>query len=95
MASASVGQVHRAILKNGANEVAVKVVKKNFRSDFIGDVEGVSKLFKLITLLYPRIKQVGDPIGILNDIREYTLDELDLRNEVADHKKLKEIYEEK
>ncbi len=93
VASASVGQVHRATLADG-KDVAVKVVKKNFKDNFIRDVNSVSKLFKFITLLYPRIKQVGDPIGILNDIREYTLNELNLRNELEGHNILEKIYEE-
>jgi ubiquinone biosynthesis protein len=93
LASASVGQVHRARLKVGG-DVVIKAIKKNVRAQFIADVASLKRLFRLATFLYPKLRQVGDPVGILGDIEEYTLSELDLRHEVAGQKTLRAIYEQ-
>jgi ubiquinone biosynthesis protein len=91
-AAASVGQVYRAQLING-DTVVLKVIKRNFKKTFSKEVQKIRRLFKMFLFLYPPLKRVGDPIGILNDIEEYTLAELDLRNEVRGQKVLREIKE--
>jgi len=91
-ASASVGQVHRGVLKNG-DQVAIKIVKKDFVGDFRRDAERLLKFFRFILFFYPKLKKVADPIGIIEHIKEYTLEELDLRNEMKGQKVLKDIYE--
>jgi ubiquinone biosynthesis protein len=93
LASASVGQVHRARLKDGA-DVVIKAVKRDVRDEFGADVASLKRLFRLATFVYPKLRQVGDPVGILGDIEEYTLSELDLRHEVAGQKTLRTIYEQ-
>jgi ubiquinone biosynthesis protein len=93
LASASVGQVHRARLQDGG-DVVIKAIKKNVRAQFTADVASLKRLFRLATFLYPKLRQVGDPVGILGDIEEYTLSELDLRHEVAGQKTLRAIYEQ-
>ena len=93
LASASVGQVHCARLKTGET-VVIKAVKRDARAEFIADVASLKRLFRLATLAYPKLRRVGDPVGILNDIEEYTLSELDLRHEVAGQRTLRAIYDE-
>jgi len=93
LASASVGQVHRARLKNG-EPVVIKAIKRNVRSQFRADVASLKRLFRLTTFVYPKLRQVGDPVGILGDIEEYTLSELDLRHEVAGQHTLRSIYDQ-
>jgi ubiquinone biosynthesis protein len=93
LASASVGQVHRARLKTGES-VVIKAIKRNVRSQFSADVASLKRLFRLATFLYPKLRQVGDPVGILGDIEEYTLSELDLRHEVAGQQTLHAIYDQ-
>lgn len=90
LASASVGQVHRARL-HGGDEVVIKAIKRNVRAEFCADVASLRRLFRLATWVYPRLRQVGDPVGILGDIEEYTLSELDLRHEVNGQRTLREI----
>jgi len=92
LASASVGQVHRAKLVSG-EEVVIKAIKRNARANFKKDVTSLRQLFRLATLVYPPMKRAGDPVGILNDIEEYTLSELDLRNEVEGQRELRTIAE--
>jgi len=81
LASASVGQVHLGTLKDGT-QVVIKAVKKDVRKDFIADVSSIRRLFGFISFFYRKLKRVGNPEAILNDIEEYTLSELDLRKEV-------------
>jgi len=92
LASASVGQVHRAKLLDGSL-VVIKAIKREVREQFMADVENVRRLLCLCTALYPKLRKVGDPMGILDDIEEYTLSELDLRQEVRGQQTLKSIYE--
>lgn len=92
-AAASVGQVYKAKLITGEN-VVLKVIKRDFKKSFAKEVKKVRKLFNLILFLYPPLKRVGNPIGILNDIEEYTLAELDLKNEVNGQKILKGIKDQ-
>jgi ubiquinone biosynthesis protein len=93
LASASVGQVHRARLKTG-EDVVIKAIKRNVRAEFSADVASLKRLFRLAAFVYPKLRQVCDPVGILGDIEEYTLSELDLRHEVAGQKMLRAIYEQ-
>ena len=91
-ASASVGQVHRAVLVSG-EQVAVKIIKKQFRKGFERDVRSIMRFLRVMLFFYPKLRRVADPEGILNHIREYTVEELDLLNEIKGQKALKDIYE--
>lgn len=91
LGSASVGQVHKALLKNN-EEVVIKVIKKNYKKSFEKDVRAFRRLIKFIIFFYPKLAKVADPVGILEHIETYTLAELDLRNEIEHGKQLKEIY---
>jgi ubiquinone biosynthesis protein len=82
LASASVGQVHRAKLKDG-RDVVVKLIKGDFSAKFVRDVQSLKRLIRLAIFFYPKLQKVADPAGILEHIEEYTLAELDLRNEAA------------
>ncbi|HTY07862.1 MAG TPA: AarF/ABC1/UbiB kinase family protein [Candidatus Edwardsbacteria bacterium] len=90
LASASVGQVHRAVLDDGA-AVVVKLIKGDFAQRFVRDVRSVRRLADLAIFFYPKLAKVADPAGILAHIEEYTLAELDLRNEVANGEILRGI----
>ena len=89
--SASVGQVHKAQLTTG-QWVAIKVIKHDFAKSFERDVKKLNRLMRLAIFVYPKLAKVADPIGIIDYIREYTLAELDLRNEIKHGKILRDIY---
>ena len=93
LASASVGQVHRAWLKD-SSPVVIKAIKRDVRRQFIADVASLRNLFRLATFVYPPLRRVGDPVAILGDIEEYTLSELDLRHEVEGQQILRDLFEE-
>ena len=89
--SASVGQVHRAKLKTG-EDVVVKFIKKDFKKKFEKDVRSLRRFVKMIIFFYRKLAKVADPVGILEHIEEYTLAELDLRNEIKNGQVLRDIY---
>jgi len=91
LASASVGQVHRARLKDGG-DVIVKLIKKDCKNQFVRDVRSIKRLFKLAIMFYPKLQKVADPVGILENIEDYTLTELNLLNEIKGQEILKDIY---
>jgi ubiquinone biosynthesis protein len=93
LASASVGQVHRAQLTNGET-VVVKLIKRDFKAAFTRDVRSLRSMLRFILFFYPRLAKVADPMGILATIEQGTLDELDLRKEAAGQKILQQIITE-
>jgi len=93
-AAASIGQVHRGTLKDGS-EVVVKIIKAYFEKSFRKDVARMRRWLRIGLFLNPRLRKVGNPVGLLQHVEDYTLRELDLRNEIqgADllRKKAKEV----
>jgi ubiquinone biosynthesis protein len=79
--TASIGQVHSGILKNG-DKVIVKVIKENFKKRFLKDLRSLRRLIKIAIFFYPKLRKVFDPLSILNHIEQYTISELDLLNEI-------------
>lgn len=80
LATASVGQVYEAETISG-DRVVIKIIKSAFKKKFSADVGKLKRFFKIVLSLYPKLKSVGNPLGILEDIEIYTTAELDLRNE--------------
>lgn len=91
LASASVGQVHRAVTTNG-DEVVIKVIKGDFKKSFVRDVRSIKRLFQTVIFFYPKLRKVADPVGILEHIEDYTLNELNLLNELRGQDILRTIY---
>jgi len=90
LAAASVGQVHRARLKNG-EEVVVKIIKADHKKKFKKDVFRMKRWLKILILFSPKLRKVGNPIALLNHVEDYTLRELNLNNEIEGGHKLKQI----
>jgi len=93
LASASVGQVHRAQLAGG-EPVVIKLVKRDFVTAFARDVRSLRSLLRFVLFFYPRLAKVADPMGILDTIERGTLDELDLRKEAGGQEILRRIIRE-
>ncbi len=75
IASASVGQVHEAILKNGT-KVAVKVQRPGIRQVFATDIDLMYYLARLLEKHVPESKSFN-PAGIVDEFDKYTRKELD------------------
>ncbi len=81
-ATASVGQVHHATLVDG-REVVVKVLKAEHAQAFMRDLRSLRRLVGGALRFLPHLKRVFDPEQVLDHIEQYTVSELDLRNEIA------------
>ncbi|MBW2983564.1 AarF/ABC1/UbiB kinase family protein [Candidatus Woesearchaeota archaeon] len=79
VASASISQVHKAVLKN-KKTVAVKIRRPGVRSIMETDIEIMMQIAKLIEKYIPRLRRYN-PIAIVNEFHEWTKRELDLRKE--------------
>lgn len=93
LAAASVGQVHRATLKSG-EEVIIKFVKQANSKVFSKEVKRMRNWLKIIILFSPRLRKVGNPIALINHVADYTLRELDLRNEIKGAEELMKIQQD-
>lgn len=87
---ASIGQVHKAVLKNGSI-VAIKMINQNLEKKFLKDVRAFKRFISFITFFYPKLHKVADPLGVLEHIESYTLAELDLTTEIKHTQILKQI----
>ena len=81
IASASIGQVHAGRLNNG-DEVVIKIIKNDYIRTFQRDLRRMRRWIKIGLLVYPPLRRVGNPMGLLDHIEDYTMRELDLRNEI-------------
>ena len=79
LAAASLGQVHRAVLRTG-REVAVKVQRPNVREQVIGDLEALDELAPLLERFTSVTRSVDVP-RVLEEFRGTMLRELDYRQE--------------
>jgi len=93
LAAASVGQVHRAKLKNG-DEVVIKFVKQASADKFRKEVNRMRSWLRFFLIFSPRLRKVGNPMALLNHVADYTTRELDLRNEISGAKELADIQKE-
>ncbi len=75
VAAASIGQVHKAWLKNG-KKVAVKVKRPHIDKVFNSDIDILKRIAKILQHHYPELQQY-DVNGILKEFERYTKDELD------------------
>ncbi len=80
-ASASIGQVHRGTLLN-EKKVAIKLIKQNNREQFLHDLSRIESFMRFAIKIYPKLRKVFNPIEVLEYIKDYTLNELDLKKEV-------------
>ncbi len=81
LASASLGQVHRARLKNG-EEVVIKFLKEDNREPFRQQVAALQRLFRYLLFFVPSLERVADPQGVMRSVEETTLREMNLLAEM-------------
>ena len=89
-ASASIGQVHVATLDTG-EKVAIKVIKADFKSNFKRDIKRMRRWLRVALFFSPKLRKVGNPMALLKHVEDYTLRELDLRNEIKGSEELIQI----
>jgi predicted unusual protein kinase regulating ubiquinone biosynthesis (AarF/ABC1/UbiB family) len=87
IAAASIGQVHRAITHDGL-AVAVKVQYPGIAEMMAADLDNVSLLRRMLRVTAPS----QDVDGLIAELRERVLEELDYRREAANQQRLHEYY---
>jgi len=92
-AAASIGQIHRAELLDGT-KVVIKIIKSDFEKSFRKDVKRMKRWVRMGLFFNPRLKKVGNPIGLLEHIEDYTLRELNLLNEIKGKERLQSLAEQ-
>ena len=92
-AAASIGQIHRGVLKDGT-KVVVKIIKADFEDSFKRDVRRMKRWITIGLFFRRKLRKVGNPIGLLAHIEDYTLRELDLTNEISGRNNLIEKAKE-
>lgn len=81
IASASLGQVHRAVLKDG-RKIAIKLLKRDLRDDFLKDVHRLRTWLRWALRFYPKLRRLADPMDALATVEHQTLREMDLKSEI-------------
>jgi glutamate-1-semialdehyde 2,1-aminomutase len=81
LASASVAQVHTALLKTG-QKVAVKIVKKNVRQDLAKNLKLIKLVINILHFCFPYIRHLNLPVR-LQEIEGLLLAQADMKQESA------------
>jgi predicted unusual protein kinase regulating ubiquinone biosynthesis (AarF/ABC1/UbiB family) len=87
IASASIGQVHRAITREGV-AVAVKVQYPDIDDAIRADLDNAGLLFSAIGMLFPGL----DPQTVVKEIRERVIEELDYVLEASNQRLFVDYY---
>jgi len=90
MAAASIGQVHRAVLKSTGKEVAVKVQFPGIHNSITSDLNNISLLLRTSAIL-PRGLFLNNTISVF---RQELADECDYIMEADSQRKMKRYLEE-
>ena len=87
IAAASIGQVHRAITTDG-RAVAVKVQYPGIAEMMAADLDNVALLRRMLRITAPS----QDVDGLIEELRERVLEELDYRREAANQQALHDYF---
>lgn len=82
LASASIAQVHGARLKGSQEDVVIKILKPGIEDILVADLNFVYVVARIIEFLNPEISRTS-LVGIVKDIRESMLEEVDFYKEAA------------
>jgi ubiquinone biosynthesis protein len=88
--SASIAQVHKAVLKNG-KEVAIKIQRPGIKKIIHSDLEIMFHIAELIKKHVPAA-EVIDPISIVQEFKDGILCEIDFENEARNLQKFGTLF---
>ncbi|XP_074286457.1 putative aarF domain-containing protein kinase At5g05200, chloroplastic [Silene latifolia] len=82
LASASIAQVHGARLKGSQEDVVIKVLKPGIEDILVADLNFIYVAARIVEFLNPEFSR-SSLVGIVKDIRESMLEEVDFTKEAA------------
>ncbi|KAI9156647.1 hypothetical protein LWI28_010035 [Acer negundo] len=82
LASASIAQVHGARLRGSQEDVVIKVLKPGIEDVLVADLNFVYVVARILEFLNPELSRTS-LVGIVKDIRESMLEEVDFKKEAA------------
>lgn len=85
IASASISQVHKAVLKDGSR-VAVKVQRPNAREIMESDIDIMFYVARLLEKHMPNVRKFN-PVGVIEEFSKWTEKELDFKREAFNAKR--------
>jgi ubiquinone biosynthesis protein len=91
LATGSIAQIHVATLYSG-KKVAVKVKKPGIDEDFREDISIMEEAARIVVKKYNPV--FFDPIGIVEEFKQYTIEELDLLHEQRNMARFKENFKD-
>ncbi|RXH94766.1 hypothetical protein DVH24_024450 [Malus domestica] len=82
LASASIAQVHAARLRGSQEDVVIKILKPGIEDMLVADLNFIYIVARILEFLSPDISRAS-LVGIVQDIRESMLEEVDFYKEAA------------
>ncbi|PKH19569.1 ubiquinone biosynthesis regulatory protein kinase UbiB [Enterobacterales bacterium CwR94] len=92
LASASIAQVHTAILKENGKEVVLKVIRPDIRPVIKADMRLIYRLARLVARWLPDGRRLR-PVEVVADYEKTLLDELNLLREAANAIQLRRNFD--
>lgn len=93
LASASIAQVHTAVLKSNQQQVVIKVTRPNIEQTIDADIELMRILAWCAYKVLPDGKRLR-PIEVIEEYRKTIIDELDLSREAANGNRLRANFQD-
>ncbi|CAA7389228.1 unnamed protein product [Spirodela intermedia] len=82
IASASIAQVHAARLKGSKEDVVIKILKPGIEDVLVADLNFIYVVARILEFLNPELRRTS-LVGIIKDIKESMLEEVDFQKEAA------------
>ncbi|XP_062157384.1 uncharacterized aarF domain-containing protein kinase At5g05200, chloroplastic-like [Alnus glutinosa] len=93
IASASIAQVHGARLRGSQEDVVIKVLKPGIEDILVADLNFVYVVARILEFLNPEFSRAS-LVGIVKDIRESMLEEVDFHKEAANIESFRRYLED-
>ena len=92
LASASIAQVHTAVIRETGQEIVLKVIRPDIRPVIDADIKLMYRMAKLIAKAAPEARRLK-PVEVVREYEKTLIDELDLRREAANAIQLRRNFE--
>lgn len=92
LATASIAQVHTAILKTNGREVVLKIIRPDILPQIDADLRLMKRVARIVAKCIPQSRRLK-PVEVIREYEKTLLDELDLMREAANAIQLRRNFE--